>query len=310
MLGNYRVYGVLRMSAIIDNNAIQAIFAQPTPEGAFEGDYLTYLRGVGARRSVLFLAFAPKAAGTFFRQVAMHAVNGDLFRTSHAQGGRDGLPYLPNLLAYYLDKDLPEIVVHIHMQAFAANRHLLSAFGIRPVIMLRNIPDMLASFWDMLETDPVARAQCLNCVVPDNFVEMSRAQKADFMLDIIFPWYASYFASWKSFVDEAPAQVCVLRYRNFCQDPATSIHMALAHSGFAASRNTCTAALERVWPDRSNLRYNKGTEGRGKSYFAASQLAEIARKLSHYPQLDAWMPDLMGAAMELVASPRISLAAS
>jgi hypothetical protein len=298
------------MSAVIDSNAIQAVFAQPDPEGAFAGDYVTYLRSVGARRPVLFLAFAPKVAGTFFRQAAMEAVNGALFRTSHAQGGRDGTPYLPNLLACYLDKDLPEIIVHTHMQAFIANRHILSVFGIRPVIMLRNLPDTLASFLDMLETDPVARAQCLNCVVPDNFVELSRAQKIDFLLDIIAPWYASYFASWKSFVDEEPEQVCVLRYSDFCQDPAKSVHTALAHAGFAASSDVCAAAVERVWPNRDKLRYNKGKEGRGTGYFSTSQLAEIARKLSHYPQLDAWMPDLTGSVMKSVAAPFKARAAS
>jgi hypothetical protein len=299
------------MSAIIDNNAIQAIFAQPAPDGAFEGDYLKYLRSIGGRRTILFLAFAPKVAGTFFRQAAMHAVNGDLYRTSHAQGGRDGVPYLPNLLACYLDKELRAVVVHIHMQAFAANRHLMSAFGIRPVIMLRNIPDALASFWDMLESDPVARAQCLNCVVPDNFVELSRAQKADFVVDIIAPWYASYFASWKSFADETPEQLCVLRYGDFCRDPAQAIHQAVAHAGFAASQGDCAAAVERVWQERDKFRYNKGAEGRGKSYFSASQLAEISRKLSHYPQLEAWLPDLMASAnMEAKKTPRLSLAAS
>jgi hypothetical protein len=299
------------MSALIDNNAIQAVFAQPAPDGAFEGDLLKYLRSVGARRSILFLAFAPKVAGTFFRQSAMHAITGDLYRTSHAQGGRDGVPYLPNLLACYLDKDLREIVVHIHMQAFAANRNLMSAFGIRPVIMLRNIADVLASFWDMLESDPVARAQCLNCVVPDGFVELSRARKADFIVDIIAPWYASYFASWKSFVDEAPKQVCVLRYGDFCQAPAKSIHAALAHAGFAVSSDVCADAVERVWLERDKFRYNKGAEGRGKSYFSPAQLAEISRKLSHYPQLDAWMPDLMAdSSGEGKMAPQLSRAAS
>lgn len=298
------------MAAVIDNNVIQAVFAQPDPEGAFERDYATYLRSIGARRPVLFLAFAPKVAGTFFRQTAMETVNGALFRTSHAQGGRDGTPYLPNLLACYLDKDLPEIIVHTHMQAFIANRHLLSVLGIRPVIMLRNLPDTLASFLDMLETDPVAREQCLNCVVPDDFVEWSRAQKIDFLLDIIAPWYASYFASWKSFVDEEPEQVCVLHYSDFCQNPAKSVHRALAHAGFSASGDACAAAVERVWPNRDKLRYNKGKEGRGAGYFSASQLAEITRKLSHYPQLDAWMPDLMGSVTKSVASPFKTRAAS
>lgn len=298
------------MALVIDGNIVQAVFAQPSPDGAFEGEALSYLRGVGARRSILFLAFAPKAAGTFFRQVTMHAINGALYRASHAQGGRDGTPYLPNFLAYYLDKDLPEIVVHTHMQAFTANRELLSAFGIRPVIMLRNIPDMLASFWDMLETDPVARAQCLNCVVPDSFVELSHAQKAHFILDVIAPWYASYFASWKSFVDEAAEQVCVLRYQDFCRSPENSIQMALAHAGFAVSRDACTEALGKVWPRRNDFRYNKGTVGRAKSYFDARQLAEIARKLSHYPQLKEWAPDLMGSEIAFSESPRVSLATS
>lgn len=298
------------MPALIDNNAIQAVFAQPDPEGAFESDYVAYLRGIGARRPVLFLAFAPKVAGTFFRQSAMEAVGGALFRTSHAQGGRDGTPYLPNLLACYLDKDLPEIIVHIHMQAFTANRHILSALGIRPVIMLRNLPDTLASFLDMLETDPVSRAQCLNCVTPDNFVEMSRQQKIEFLLDIIAPWYASYFASWKSFVDQAPEQVCVLRYTDFCQDPAQSVHAALSHAGFSVGRDACAAAVERVWPNRDKLRFNKGKAGRGAAYFSASQIAEMSRKLSHYAHLKDWMPDLMGACAQSPAQPFIKLAAS
>ena len=181
------------------------------------------------------------------------------------------------------------------MQAFAANRNLLSAFGIRPVIMLRNLPDTLASFWDMLESDPVARAQGLNCVVPDNFLELSHAQKAEFVVDIIAPWYASYFASWKSFADEAPDQVCVLTYRNFCQDPASAFHAAFAHAGFAVSRDACAEAVERVWPDRNAFRYNKGMGGRGKSYFSAGQITEISRQLSHYPQLHAWMSELAPA---------------
>src|SRR4051812_32843477 len=140
------------MPAVIDNSAIQAVFAQPEPNGAFNDEVLSYLRGLGARRSVLLLAFAPKAAGTFFRQAAAYAIGGDLFRLAHAQGGRDATPYLPNLIAWYLDSSLPPIVVHGHMQALPANRRILTAFGIRPVIMLRNIADMLASFWDMLES--------------------------------------------------------------------------------------------------------------------------------------------------------------
>ena len=283
------------MQAVLESSAIQAVFAQPASDGSFDADTRNYLASLGAKRKFLFLAFAPKAAGTFFRQAAMGAIGGELFRMSHAQGGRDGVPCLPNFLACYLGQDLPQIVVHIHMQAFPANRHLLSAFGIRPVIMLRNIPDMLASFWDMLEEDAVARAEGLNCIVPADFTGLSAAQKADFMVDMVAPWYASYFASWKNFVDEAPKEVCVLRYRHFRRDPAESLHAAITHAGFVVSRAVCTASLESVWAAKDNFRYNKGTEGRGKAYLSSRHIEEIARKLSYYPQLKPWMGELMAA---------------
>jgi hypothetical protein len=64
-------------------------------------------------------------------------------------------------------------------------------------------------------------------------------------------------------------------------------------------RSKCEAALERAWSDRGSFRYNKGTEGRGTSYFSPRHLADIARKLSYYPQLHSWMPDLIGGGTEL-----------
>ena len=291
--------------ALIGSKALEVIFDQPRPDGTFENRTLQYLREIGEYRTILLLAFAPKAAGTYFRQAAMYATDGQLVRIAHAQGGRDGTPYLPNVLVCCLDADSPESITHIHMQALAANRHFIEAFGLKPIIMIRNIADMLASFWDMLEFDPTARAEGLNCQIPENFVDLSRAQKADFMIDIIAPWYMSYFATWKSFVDDAPATTRVLHYRDFCSDPATSLHAALAHAGFFISRAKCSAALDRVWKERSDYRYNKGKQGRGKEYFSPFHLEKLRRLLSYYPQLESWSSELMGnsEAVSLNAEP-------
>ncbi|MGA7711427.1 MAG: hypothetical protein WCA81_05960 [Rhizomicrobium sp.] len=280
--------------ALIGSKALQVIFDQPRSDGTFENQTLQYLREVGEYRSILLLAFAPKAAGTYFRQAAIYAVDGQLVRIAHAQGGRDGTPYLPTVLVCCLDSDAPDTITHIHMQALAANRHFIEAFGLKPIIMNRSIPDMLASFWDMLELDPTARAEGLNCQIPDNFIEQSRAQKADFMVDVIAPWYASYYATWKSFVDDAPETICVLHYKDFCADPTTSLHAALAHAGFFISRAKCSASLDRVWRERSIYRYHKGKQGRGKEYFSSLHVEKLRRLLSYYPQLEPWSPELMG----------------
>jgi hypothetical protein len=282
------------MAAFMDSSAIEAIFAQPLPDGSFEKPIREYLRSAGARRPLLVLAFAPKSAGTYFRQAAIHAIDGRLIRMCHAQGGRDGTLYLPNVLACCLDDAAPATVTHIHMQALAGNRHFIEALRLKPVIMLRNLADMLASFLDMLEVDPVARAEGLNCQIPRNFCELERSAKLDFMIDVIAPWYASYFATWKSFVDDAPATVCVLHYSDFCDNPAEALYQAIIHAGFATTRFQCLKSVERVWEGKENYRYNKGIPGRSKDYFTPAQFARLQKLLSYYPQLSSWIPELLG----------------
>lgn len=281
------------MASFIDNEAINTIFAQPLPDGSFEPPVRNYLRSIGARRPLLLLAFAPKSAGTYFRQAAMHAINGRLIRMCHAQGGRDGTLYLPNVLACCLDDSAQATVTHIHMQALDGNRHFIEAVGLKPVIMIRNLADMLASFLDMLETDPTARAEGLNCQIPGDFCDLERSDKLDFVIDVIAPWYASYFATWKSYVDADPNTVCVLHYQDFCDGPAKALYKAISHAGFVTTERECLKSLEQVWEARDNYRYNKGVSGRGKNYFSPGHFARLQKLLSYYPQLSGWLPGLL-----------------
>ena len=92
------------MPAVIDSNAIHAVFSRLLTDGSFEAPVGDYLRGIYARRPFLLLAFAPKCAGTYFRQAAIHAIGGQLVRMCHAQGGRDGTFYLPNVVVSCLDR--------------------------------------------------------------------------------------------------------------------------------------------------------------------------------------------------------------
>jgi hypothetical protein len=292
------------MSAIIDSNAIQAIFSRPLTDGSFEPAVRNYLQAVGARRPMLLLAFAPKCAGTYFRQAAIHVTNGQLVRMCHAQGGRDGTLYLPNVLACCLDDKAPATITHLHMQAFDANRNFIEAVGLKPVIMIRDLADMLASFLDMLEVDPVARAEGLNCQIPSNFCGLDRNDKLDFMIDVIAPWYASYFATWKGFADAAPDQVCVLQYRDLCNNPGETLYKALTHAGFVTTKFQCRKSVELIWEERKIYRFNRGVSGRGRDYFSRLHFARLQKLLSYYPQLSGWLPDLLGGSTEPASPPQ------
>jgi len=266
-----------------EQDCIEAIFALPAPDGRFDAKTAALARRLSARRRSVILAFAPKAAGTFFRSAAVIAADGQLVRAVHAQGERDAQLYLPTFLNYFLGKVTSyTLVAHVHMQAFAANRRFIEAFDLKPIVMLRSIPDMLASYWDMLMTDPEARREGLNCRIPTAFSTLEREQQANFLIDILGPWYASYFATWLSYAEESPGRVCVLDYNAFVADPAAVLRAALAHCGIERSAKVCRTAIAESWRDRSEMRFNKGTSGRGHTYFTTEQVERLERMLSYY----------------------------
>jgi len=282
------------MSVFLDPEAAQAAFCVPACDGGFDGDFAHYLGELGERRPSVLLAFAPKSAGTYLRSAAIAAINGALVRTVHAQGGRDSSFYLPTFLMYYAG-NIPSrpMVTHVHMQALPANRHFIEAFGLKPVIMLRPIPDMLASYGEMLDRDPLSPDNWLNAQVPVQFSAMNQEARGDFLVDIYGSWYASYFATWLDYARGAPERVLMLDYYDFQADPATTLERILEHSGLTRSREQCQFALDAVWENRDEFRFNRGVSGRGATRFTPAQIERLRRQLSYYPDLAGMMHQLI-----------------
>ncbi|MEJ0024585.1 MAG: sulfotransferase domain-containing protein [Rhizomicrobium sp.] len=282
------------MSFELDADAITALFTLPRSDGAFDPDHTAYLRALGRRRPSVLLAFPPKCAGTFLRTAAIHAVDGQLARVVHAQGGRDATPYLPVFIRYLAGGYPPDpLVTHVHMQALPANRHFVEALDLKPAIMLRSVPDMLVSYLDMLDTEPASSNHWLNIAIPPDFAAMSRTAKADFLIDTVMPWYASYYATWLAYAAEAPQRVLVLRYGDLRRDPAAVLGAVLEHAGLPRPEEMCELAVAAAWHNRAENRFNKGEEGRSASRFTAEQRDRIARHLGYHRELESLRSELL-----------------
>lgn len=282
----------------LDNIAINAAFSQPEVDGTFRGAFAEYLGEISKRRPVVLLAFAPKSAGTFLRSAAINAVQGQYVRVVHAQGGREAQPYLPIFINYYYGGvcDAP-MVTHLHMQAHPANCRFIEALSLKPIIMIRSIPDMLASMWDMLDRDEDSRSSAVNCYVPEAFHDFSKAEKAEFVADMFASWYVNYYATWLEYSEAKPDTVCVLRFADFLANPAQVLARALRHAGLERPLEVCRSALDATWRERGEyrdgLRVNKGVSGRGKEYFSPDYFARLERMLSHYSILEKHRDELL-----------------
>jgi len=267
--------------------AMEAIFAPLAGDGGFSPDIAQYLCELGQARPSVVLAFPPKAAGTYLRSAAISAVGGQLVRTVQAQGGRDATFYLPTFILYYT-RGIPArpLITHVHMQALAANRRFLEALDLRPVVMIRALPDMLASYLDELEDQPLRPDKWLNIKVPNGYSGFSSEQKGDFVIDMIAPWYVSFFSTWWDYA-KTDTRVLFLDYDDFRADPAANLEKVLAHSRVPRSRQQCQAALDEVWEERAAFRYNKGISGRGRTRFTSVQMDRLRRMTGYYGDLES-----------------------
>ncbi len=248
-----------------------------------------------ARRGPVCCCFRTQAAGTYLRSAAVQACGGQVTRVVHAQGGRDAVLYLPALLNYYAHGfPARTLVTHVHMQALPSNNALVEALDLRPVIMMRAIPDMLASYWDMLDqADEITANHWLNQQLPPQFKTLTDRDKGDYLIEMMAPWYVSYFATWMDYMLAAPGRVLMLDYDDFRAEPAATLEALLLHSRLPASRDLCEAALATVWQERSHFRFNKGVTGRGRDRFSPLQIARLTRMLAFYPQLEPYAARLI-----------------
>jgi hypothetical protein len=282
------------MDIVLDRTAHEALFDLPDNDGVFPDAMRSYLGALGQKRPAIVLAFPPKAAGTFLRAAAIKATDGELLRVVYAQGSRDAQFYMPTLIGYYLGGFCAgPLVSHVHMQAFAPNISVMEAFGIRPVIMVRSIPDMLASYWDMLERS-TAQHQGLNCTIPPDFRQMSDDRKADFLIDVIGPWYAGYYGTWLEYSQRKPERVCLLAYGEFVREPAAVLERLLRHAGVPRTAAQCQDAIGITWNARNDHRFNEGVEGRSRQYFSFRHFERIGRMLSYYADTVPLRADLIG----------------
>lgn len=274
---------------------IDALFVSPSLDGAFDGLLGDLAAELGHRRPLVLIAFAPRTAGTFLRTAAIEAIDGQLMRFVHAEGGRDASLYLPWLVAYFSGALTADTAVtHVHMQAATANRNFMDAFDLHPCVMRRSIPDSLRSLLAMMEDDP-GMPIGFSFLMPPGFAALTQAERADALIDLMGPWYAQYYASWKAYADETPGRVLITDYVDFCDDPAGVLELILAHARDPRPFTTCDRAIAAVWQEREKFRCNRERPHHTAPAFTPAQRERLARFVSYYPTLEAWRGVLLSS---------------
>src|SRR3990167_5593358 len=166
-------------------------------------------------------------------------------------------------------------VAQHHVRYSEVSKLYFEQFGVRPVVLVRNIFDVVASLIDhhSLESSiyPAAYA-------PADIACRSFDAQARFITQMAIPWYFNFYASWQSCEDKI-----IVTYEDFIFTPELVLTKVCSYLGFNASNEMIVDAV--LVAGAAGLRKNKIVSGRGK-LLPLDCVSAIKKMASHYKDID------------------------
>jgi sulfotransferase family protein len=225
----------------------------------------------------IFIACVPKTASTFLKNLLVNITGyRDLF-TVYAAGQSEHEIYLPTLR----DSAHLDTVTQQHCRASDANIHLMQGFGIRPVVLVRNIFDSVMSLLDFYN-----KGAFRTSYFRADWPRLDEETKLDLVIENVIPWYFQFVASWDLAEKQKRLEMYWLTYEELVADKASSVLKVLGFYGLGASRRGMEKRIREIESDELKNRFNKGVSGRGKSGLSERQKEQIRRLTRYYPSTD------------------------
>ena len=239
-------------------------------------DYTTEITAEQLGRH-LFIACVPKSASTFLKNLLVNVTGyRDLF-TVYAAGQTEHEIYLPTLReSAHLDT-----VTQQHCRASDANVHLMQGFGIRPVVLVRNIFDSVMSLLDFYN-----KGAFQTSFARADWPVLDDETKIDLLIENVIPWYFQFVSSWDLAEKQQRVEVYWLSYEDLVADKPSSVLKVLEFYGLGASRRGVEQRIREIESEGRKIRFNKGVTGRGRSGLNDRQKEQIRRLTRYYPSTD------------------------
>ncbi|MGH9799712.1 MAG: sulfotransferase domain-containing protein [Blastocatellia bacterium] len=225
----------------------------------------------------IFIACAPKSGSTFLKNVMVNLTKfRPIFSVFAALQNEHELD-----LPIWVKFGKTNTVTQQHCRASEANIQVMQAFGIRPIILVRNIYDTTISLRDFYRTGFTTTTYYSR----EDFDRSTEEQQTDLIIDNVLPWYFQFISSWQRAEADKRLEVHWLKYEEMIGDKAGTVERLLKFHGLNAQRADIEPVVATTEGDTRRNRFNKGVAGRGET-LTAKQKERIAVLARHYPSAD------------------------
>ncbi len=226
----------------------------------------------------IFIACSPKSGSTFLKNLLVNITGfKDLFSVYAGLQNEHDLD-LPQMVKF----GNVDTVTQQHSRASEANVQMMQAFGIRPVILVRNIYDSLMSLVDFY-SQGFTFSTFFN---KEEFLSFSQDKKLDLLIEFAIPWYFQFVASWQRAESEGRLEMVWLTYEEMIADKVAAAAKIFTYHGMAVAPDVIAERIRIIEGDSDRNRFNKGVAGRGKAGISDRHKERIRQLGEYFPSAD------------------------
>jgi tetratricopeptide (TPR) repeat protein len=225
----------------------------------------------------VFIACVPKSASTFLKNVLVDLTGYKNIFSVYSSWQTEQELYLPTVMEY-ADQNT---VTQQHCRASEANIQMMQAFGIRPVVLVRNVFDAVISLADFYR-----QGAYFNSYFRADFLTLGEEKQVDLLIDNIVPWYLQFVASWSLAEKEDRLEIYWLSYEDLIRNKVKSIEQLLEFYGLGAAGSAVERLIAATEAKSNKNRFNIGVAGRGKTGLTNKQKERIIALTEYHPATD------------------------
>jgi len=231
-------------------------------------------------KEFILIACMPKSGSTFLANALSQLTGYRYAHLTYAYERSEQNLYLPKLI----DSSGFGSVTHIHLRATEATLDLLKMFSVKPVILVRNIFDIVVSIRDHMFNEGY---EFPTFYCDDGFKTMDVENQYDFIIEQGLPWYFNFYVSWIKAIENHRVEALWLVYDEMISDWDKTLKQVADFYHIPRTDGEIADALQQtIAINKKKTRLNKGISGRSRSALTEDQRRKIARMARFYPDVD------------------------
>lgn len=237
------------------------------------------------KKDIYFIACYPRSASNYLTDMMGKIIKVPEKNIKLFPGVYHDFIYFPKLIDILNEN----VIITQHLRLTSFNRKIVTELKIKPVVLVRNIFDVIVSYDDYINKNgfgPLDPDQ--GDLAPElckNYFELKKNEQYDYLIDFIVPWYISFFVTWYYYTRiKNEIKAYWLTYEDFTKNTCLKLNEIFKFYNI----NVPIDKINFTVNAEGKKNFNKGIIGRGK-ILTARQIERIYNFKSYHKNIDFTM---------------------